>query len=99
MVRPANFVHPQTAGSNAFQQGPKAGEGEAAQAAVLREFDAAAIALEIAGVEVLVCSDSAEPRKPDAIFPNNWVSFHGDGTIALYPCWRRTAARSGATRY
>jgi hypothetical protein len=86
MVRPANFgFNPQTAGSNAFQQGPKAGEGEAAQSAVLREFDAAAIALQSAGVEVLVCSDSAEPRKPDAIFPNNWVSFHGDGTVALYP--------------
>jgi hypothetical protein len=86
MVRPANFgFNPQTAGSNAFQQDPKAGEAEAAHSAVLREFDAAAIALERAGVEVLVCADSAEPPKPDAIFPNNWVSFHGDGTVALYP--------------
>ena len=42
-------------------------------------------ALERAGVEVLVASDSEQPPKPDAIFPNNWVSFHRDGTVALYP--------------
>src|SRR5271170_6721287 len=86
MVRPANFgFNPQTAGSNAFQKGLEGGEADAVQSAVLREFDAAAIALERAGVEVLVCSDSEQPQKPDAIFPNNWVSFHRDGTVALYP--------------
>jgi hypothetical protein len=41
--------------------------------------------LERAGVQVFVVPDSAQPPKPDAIFPNNWVSFHHDGTVALYP--------------
>jgi hypothetical protein len=44
-----------------------------------------ATALERAGIEVLVASDTGRPEKPDAIFPNNWVSFHRDGTVALYP--------------
>lgn len=51
----------------------------------LREFDAAAEALQRAGVEVIVAEDTASPVKPDAIFPNNWVSFHPDGTVVLYP--------------
>src|SRR5277367_5870107 len=86
MVRPASFgFNPQTAASNAFQQGPTGDESGSVQSTVLREFDAAASALERAGVEVLVASDSEEPHKPDAIFPNNWVSFHRDGTVALYP--------------
>ena len=86
MVRPARFgFNPQTAASNAFQQGPTNGESASVQSTVLREFDAAATALERAGVEVLVASDSEQPHKPDAIFPNNWVSFHRDGTVALYP--------------
>ncbi len=48
-------------------------------------------ALERAGVEVLLLDDRADPAKPDAIFPNNWVSFHADGTIVTYPM--ATAAR------
>jgi hypothetical protein len=86
MVRPSRFgCNPQTAGTNAFQRSPDSlGRGEL-QAVVLQEFDALADALAGAGVEVLVASDSEEPAKPDAVFPNNWVSFHHDGTVALYP--------------
>jgi hypothetical protein len=86
MVRPACFgFNPQTAASNAFQQSP-AGTGDgAAPRQALREFDALAEALQRAGVTVLVAGDTPEPPKPDAIFPNNWLSFHGDGTVALYP--------------
>ena len=51
----------------------------------LREFDAFAAALAAEGVEVCVVPDSDSPRKPDAVFPNNWVSFHADGTVVLYP--------------
>jgi hypothetical protein len=49
------------------------------------EFDAFAAALAAEGVTVCVVEDSEEPRKPDAVFPNNWVSFHADGTVVLYP--------------
>src|SRR6202142_4758783 len=85
MVRPARFAcNPQTADSNAFQQRPAPVGGDL-QAAALGEFEAVALARERAGVEVLVAADVPEPAKPDAIFPNNWVSFHHDGTVALYP--------------
>jgi hypothetical protein len=85
MVRPACFgFNPQTAASNAFQH-PASLPDDAAQAQVLREFDLLAETLERAGVTVLIAADTLEPPKPDAIFPNNWVSFHADGTVALYP--------------
>jgi hypothetical protein len=85
MVRPAGFgCNPQTAESNAFQAKPDLA-AEDLQGVALREFHGLAEALERAGVEVLIAPDSAQPPKPDAIFPNNWVSFHHDGTVALYP--------------
>ena len=86
MVRPARFgFNPQTAASNAFQQQPHSpGEAET-QRLVLSEFEGLAKALQHAGVEVMVAPDTPLPAKPDAIFPNNWVSFHFDGTVVLYP--------------
>jgi hypothetical protein len=86
MVRPASFgFNSQTAASNAFQlPGDSAGDTEA-QCLALAEFDALAEALRRAGVEVLIAVDTPLPAKPDAIFPNNWVSFHCDGTVTLYP--------------
>jgi hypothetical protein len=84
MVRPACFgFNPQTAGSNAFQHLTLAQSQGVPQA--VAEFDALASALRQAGVEVIVAADTPAPIKPDAIFPNNWVSFHRDGTVALYP--------------
>jgi hypothetical protein len=86
MVRPARFgCNPQTAESNAFQAKPELLAGQDLQGVALREFHGLAEALERAGVEVLIAADSEQPAKPDAIFPNNWVSFHHDGTVALYP--------------
>ena len=88
MVRPARFAfNPQTAPSNAFQAPALPGAGDPAEAhgLALQEFDALAGRLARAGVEVNVIDDTAEPVKPDAIFPNNWVSFHRDGTVVLYP--------------
>ena len=84
MVRPASFAfNPQTAPTNAFQH-PPPGSTPLLQSAQ-REFDAAAALLEEAGIRVIVAADSPQPPKPDAIFPNNWVSFHADGTVVLYP--------------
>ena len=86
MVRPARFgCNPQTAASNAFQRNRRPWPESDLQDAALREFHALAEALERAGVEVLIAADSEQPPKPDAIFPNNWVSFHHDGTVTLYP--------------
>ena len=85
MVRPASFgFNLETAASNAFQQAPRNARSET-QTLALHEFDGVVLALNDAGVEVVIAPDSDQPRKPDAIFPNNWVSFHFDGTVALYP--------------
>jgi hypothetical protein len=82
MVRPAAFgFHAQAAESNAFAAEMGDDTAEAAE----REFDGLAEALTRAGIEVLILDDSREPRKPDALFPNNWVSFHEDGTVVMYP--------------
>lgn len=86
MVRPVAFhSNPQTAASNAFQGGPETPPPAAAQAAAAVEFDRLAAALGDAGVEVIVVGDTSSPATPDAVFPNNWVSLHADGTAVLYP--------------
>lgn len=83
MIRPTRFgANPETAASNRFQQsGAEAGVAEIARA----EFDGLAERLRAAGVAVHAVEDTPEPVKPDACFPNNWVSFHADGTVVLYP--------------
>ena len=85
LVRPASFSYnTQTAASNTFQT--KLEETpEKIQAKVLQEFDAFVAKLRSVGIAVQVFEDSTEPRKPDAVFPNNWISVHRDGTIVLYP--------------
>lgn len=83
MIRPARFgANPETAASNRFQQGGASGD---APLAARREFEDLAGQLADAGVAVHVADDSPEPAKPDACFPNNWVSFHSDGSVVLYP--------------
>ncbi|HLY53132.1 MAG TPA: arginine deiminase-related protein [Steroidobacteraceae bacterium] len=89
MVRPAAFgYNPDTARTNTFQQAAKVRSadpaGDVARAAAA-EFERLAQALVSEGVSVAVVDDTPEPRKPDAVFPNNWVSFHEDGTVVLYP--------------
>ncbi len=85
LIRPANFnFNSETALSNAFQQLPNETELRTRQAAI-HEFDAFVKKIESKGVSVTVIDDTAFPPKPDAIFPNNWVSFHADGRVILYP--------------
>ena len=97
MIRPANFFNnPLTAASNRFQ-GKTAASRDDQQQAAEREFDGLAAKLRDAGVNVIVVDDTPEPTTPDAIFPNNWISTHADGTIVLYPMEaenRRTERRS-----
>lgn len=85
MVRPARFGwNAQTQASNRFQHehGVLAG---VAQARAVQEFDGLVGALREAGVQVFVADDAPQPECPDAVFPNNWVSLHTDGTVVLYP--------------
>ncbi len=85
MIRPARFEsNPLTAESNRFQ-GKTQASPEEQQASALEQFDALVAALREAGVNVVVVEDTPEPHTPDSIFPNNWVSFHADGRVVLYP--------------
>jgi hypothetical protein len=84
MIRPVKFgYNEQTAESNAFQN-PDADQQDVQEKA-LAEFDAFVQLLRDNGVDVTVIEDTPEPHTPDSIFPNNWVSFHENGDVFLYP--------------
>ncbi len=83
MIRPVKFAYnAETAVNNSFQV---ASEDAAVQQKALDEFDAFAEKLQANGIDVTIVQDTDEPHTPDSIFPNNWISFHSNGTIALYP--------------
>lgn len=85
MIRPVNFsANLQTMESNAFQKPGLESTAEINRLA-LEEFDNLVTLLRHEGVKVIVADDTVEPVTPDSIFPNNWVSFHDNGTIVLYP--------------
>jgi hypothetical protein len=85
MIRPAAFTYnTQTAGNNLFQV---AGKADNAQENALKEFDAFVALLRKNGVDVTVIDDTPQPHTPDSIFPNNWISFHENGTEILYPMY------------
>jgi hypothetical protein len=87
MIRPARFYpNPETAADNAFQRDANR-DLDALTLVVRKEFDAAVQTLRAAGVNVHVFEDTAEPEKPDAVFPNNWMSTHHDGRIVLFPMY------------
>lgn len=87
MIRPVNFgFNQETAESNAFQDAAFGKQNEdKAQHYALKEFDEMVEQLQKAGVNVIVIEDTPDPYTPDSIFPNNWVSFHGNGSVITYP--------------
>jgi hypothetical protein len=87
MIRPGRFYpNPETAADNAFQRNAD-GDSDALTPLARKEFDAAVRTLRAAGVNVHVFEDTADPEKPDAVFPNNWISTHHDGRVALFPMY------------
>lgn len=85
MIRPVRFAYnAQTALTNTFQNNATT-NAEETQMQALQEFDGFVKILQENGVDVIQVFDTLEPHKPDSIFPNNWVSFHDDGTAVLYP--------------
>lgn len=85
MIRPVDFhLNLQTAVNNHYQKNEREGASNPQQEALV-QFDAFVDRLRDEGVEVTVFEDTAEPSTPDSIFPNNWVSFHEEGIICLYP--------------
>lgn len=85
MIRPVNFrMNEQTAVNNYFQEDIDLKNAEV-NAKAQNEFDAFVEKLEAVGINVVVESDDELMDTPDSIFPNNWVSFHSNGDVALYP--------------
>ncbi|KHJ37178.1 hypothetical protein PBAC_26210 [Pedobacter glucosidilyticus] len=84
MIRPVAFaLNQQTLASNAFQDAQT--EQEEVQEKALKEFDAFVEVLKANHIHINVIQDTLEPHTPDAIFPNNWISFHENGEIFLFP--------------
>ena len=86
MIRPINFrMNEQTAVNNYYQKEIDNTLPLTTNTKAQNEFDAFADKLRGFGIDVIVVSDTDESDTPDAVFPNNWISFHKDGTVALYP--------------
>lgn len=86
MIRPINFrMNEQTAVNNYYQQSLDNELPESLNAKAQGEFDAFVEKLRSVGVMVVVVSDTDEYDTPDSIFPNNWISFHENGNVGLYP--------------
>lgn len=90
MVRPSNFgFNEETAVNNAFQNNAAGKTSEQIREKAIEEFDSFVSLLRSKGVDVSVYQDEPQPIKPDAVFPNNWVSFHEDGTVITYPMFAK----------
>ncbi|QDO92686.1 amidinotransferase [Formosa sediminum] len=86
MVRPINFrMNEQTAVNNYYQHAMKGVLPETVNARAQHEFDVFVEKLRGIGLHVIVINDTKTYDTPDAIFPNNWISFHEKGTVGLYP--------------
>lgn len=86
MVRPANFQYNiETAASNDYQKNITTITQDEINRLAQQEHDEFVALLKQHGIHVEVVQDTPDPIKPDAIFPNNWISMHEDGRIFLYP--------------
>jgi hypothetical protein len=90
MIRPVQFrMNEQTAVNNYYQKVLEDTLPETVNTKAVAEFDTMVTALKNAGIQVIVVEDSKEFDTPDSIFPNNWISFHKNGTIGLYPMFAK----------
>lgn len=90
MIRPMAFgFNAETAENNVFQHKPEADKISEVTGKALDEFNYFVRLLEAEGINVTVLEDSSYPVKPDAVFPNNWISFHQDGTVVTYPMYSK----------
>ena len=90
MIRPAFFgYNAETAQNNTFQQNDKGEDPKFIAQKAQKEFDQFVAKLRKNGIEVIVIEDTLNPIKPDAVFSNNWISFHQDGSIMTYPMFSK----------
>ena len=88
MIEPVDFrFNEETAVNNYFQTKPE--DDSTAQEKALKEFRGMVAKLREHGVNVIVLQDTLKPHTPDSIFPNNWISFHENKMIALYPMFAK----------
>jgi len=93
MVRPVAFrMNEETAVNNFFQEKLQL-KNEEINKKAQDEFDSFVKKLEAVGVNAVVMNDKKELDTPDSIFPNNWVSFHQDGTAVVYPMFAENRRR------
>jgi hypothetical protein len=93
MVRPVRFrMNEETAVNNYFQEDLDI-KNQTINLRAQEEFDAFVLELRSKGVEVVVVDDIYERDTPDSIFPNNWISFHENGTVGLYPMFAENRRR------
>lgn len=86
MIRPIQFrMNEQTAVNNYYQKVLKDTLAVTINAKAQKEFDTFVLKLKNEGVDVIVVNDTESPNTPDSIFPNNWISFHENGDVGLYP--------------
>lgn len=86
MIRPVAFrMNEQTAVNNYYQKGLDGLLPATVNAKAQQEFDTFVEKLRAVGVDVTVVDDTLDPDTPDSIFPNNWISFHENGDVAMYP--------------
>lgn len=92
MIRPASFrMNEETAVNNAYQKAAEKGVDTVQRAQA--EFDGLVDALRENGIAVCIQEDDPDADTPDALFPNNWVSFHRDGRVGLYPMFAANRRR------
>ncbi|MFC2147537.1 citrulline utilization hydrolase CtlX [Bacteroidota bacterium] len=85
MIRPVQFrMNEQTAVNNYFMEDIDI-KNSTINLKAQQEFDTFVDVLRAKGIEVIVIEDTPEPDTPDSIFPNNWISFHSNGTVVIYP--------------
>ena len=86
MIRPVAFrFNEETAVNNYYQKVLEGVSASQVQNRALEEFDAFVALLRSKAIDVVVIEDTIEPSTPDSIFPNNWISFHQDARVGLYP--------------
>lgn len=85
LISPTTFgFNEETAESNIFQHDVPL-EKKLIQLNAQREWEAVCTMLVKEKINVIAIMDTLAPRKPDALFPNNWITTHADGRIILYP--------------
>ena len=90
MIRPVQFrMNEQTAVNNYYQKQLRDLNPETIQFKALQEFDWLVDKLKLIGVNVIVIQDTKESNTPDSIFPNNWVSFHENGNVGVFPMFAK----------